>query len=109
MPAKAQLLIHADDTHSASPAGNALQRWLARIGTRSRRAGTPGPLALQVHDLQGRRLAEIPDAGVLTRISLPAGTCVVTATRRGVRRGYTLTLEPGLSFDLHLNRGPPWP
>jgi len=68
-----------------------------------RRPDSRSALALRVDDLQGRRLGDIGDAGRLTELFLPSGTYVVTATAGEVRRSYTLTLLPGLSFDLYLS------
>ncbi len=74
-----------------------MQRWRARWSA-------PPRLSLRVDDLQGRRLADIADAGPLTTLQLPPGTCVVTATCGAARRGYTLTLVSGRRFELHLQR-----
>jgi hypothetical protein len=65
----------------------------------------PHTVRLEIADLRGRRLAVVDDAGVRTELALPAGTCVVTATQAGRRLGYTLTLEAGASFDLHVRLG----
>jgi hypothetical protein len=64
------------------------------------------PLELQVDDLQGHRVLEIEDAGPLTDIPLPAGTYQVSVHLGRVRRSYTMTLEEGASFDLHLRLTP---
>ena len=105
-PLAAELLIHADVAVSVSAFEAALQRWRLRLHlSPTARAGVRLPLMLQVDDLQGQRLADVHDAGALTRLSLPPGTCNVTATSGDIRRGYTLTLEPGRSVDLHLNQG----
>lgn len=60
---------------------------------------------LEIADLRGRGLAVVDDAGARTELVLPAGTCVVTAIEAGRRLGYTLTLEAGTSFDLHVRLG----
>ncbi len=44
----------------------------------------------------------VDDAGPFVDIPLPAGTYHVTAELGKVRRSYTMTLEPGASFNLRL-------
>lgn len=98
----ARLLIHADDRPGGSFFESALHRLRARYaGGRQRDAR----LELRVHDLQGHRLRAFPDAGPLTDVPLPAGTYRVTAILGNLRRSYTMTLEEGASFDLHLPLG----
>jgi hypothetical protein len=102
LPITARLLIHAEKSADGSPLMSALRR----IG--ARRSGDVHPasraaLRLRIEDLRGRRAADIEDAGTLTDLSLTPGTYVVTATTGHIRRRYTLTLEPGLSFDLYLH------
>lgn len=104
----AELLVHCHAAIAPSGIESVLQRWRGR-GTQPLHPGRHGPLALQVDDLQGQRLADFGDAGLLTRIRLPPGTCIVTASSGALRRSYTLTLEPGRTFHLHLNHWPTWP
>ena len=59
------------------------------------------PLNLQIDDLQGLRVHSFDDAGPLIDVHLPAGTYHVTVHFGSVRRRYTMTLEPGVSFDLY--------
>jgi hypothetical protein len=51
-------------------------------------------------------LHTVDDAGPLVEVPLPAGTYQVTVQLGCVRRSYTMTLEPGMSFDLHLRLSP---
>jgi hypothetical protein len=108
--APARLRIHAE--RPAGGPATALESALHRLRRRyaSGRA-TPQrpPLALQVDDLQGRRLLAIEDAGALTDLPLAAGTYQVGVTLDGRRRSYTLTLEAGAAFDLHLQLAPDAP
>ena len=106
VPAAARLLIHADSAGGADE--GALETVLVRLqailaaGTRQARRV---PLRLSVEDLQGRRVLAVDDAGPLLEVPLPAGTYRVNADAGTVRRSYTMTLEPGASFDLHLRLG----
>jgi hypothetical protein len=98
----ARLLIHAEGAiGDAGSAASALRRLRARYPGGPRPA-PPMPLRLRVEDLQGRRLRAVDTAGTLTEFPLPAGTYHVTAILGPLRRRYTMTLEPGRSFDLHL-------
>ncbi len=106
--ATARLLIHADAAGHSGVPDSPMHRLRARYGGFARRSAPP-PLALNVMDLAGRPLASIQSAGRLTELRLPAGTCVVRAIAGTVHRGYTLTLESGRSFDLHLQLWPEWP
>jgi hypothetical protein len=101
--------VHAEAVVAAGTAFElALHRLRARCAGGARRAAA-APLALRVGDLQGRRLADVHEAGPLTAFDLPAGTFVVTARCGHARRSYTLTLEPGASVELHLRFGPDGP
>ncbi|SDP91550.1 hypothetical protein SAMN05216303_11021 [Rhodoferax sp. OV413] len=103
--AEARLSIHA----TANPAGNGKYlthtlQWLRGLYPAGETA-RPGPnavLRLEIDDLQGRRVFSQDAAGPLVELSLPEGTYNVTAIHGHVCRGYTLTLEPGKSFDLYL-------
>jgi hypothetical protein len=102
----ARLLIHADDhvgagRHDASR----LQRLLA-LRAHGQRPHDRPPLNLRIDDLQGRRLHTVEDAGPLVDVPLPAGTYQVSVHLGHVRRSYTMTLEPGTSFDLYLRLAP---
>ena len=106
LPAAARLLIHADSPSGAEE--GAFETVLVRLqailaaGTRHARRV---PLRLIVEDLQGRRVLAVDDAGPLLEVPLPAGTYRVNADAGTERRSYTMTLEPGASFDLHLRLG----
>ena len=100
-PPKARLLIHAARVCPESPARLAWRRLRASCsGAPAREHGTA--LSLEVHDLRGQRVGAFSNVGALTELLLPAGTYIVTARREGGRRGYTLTLQAGSSFELHL-------
>jgi hypothetical protein len=60
------------------------------------------PLRLRIDDLQGNQVVAVDDAGPLVDVPLTAGTYRVNVQRGPLRRSYTLTLEQGTSFDLHL-------
>jgi hypothetical protein len=61
------------------------------------------PLNLRIDDLQGHRMHAVDSAGPLVDVPLPAGTYLVSVHLGPVRRSYTMTLEPGASFDLYLS------
>ena len=100
----AHLLIHSNDRMGASKSSHesALHRLRAfcAIGSRQQK---PTALRLQILDLQGQQVFAMEDAGLLTKILLPAGTYHVIACRGRVLRCYTMTLDNGASFDLHLH------
>ena len=60
------------------------------------------PLCVQIVDLQGHCVFASEAVGPLIDISLPAGTYHVTAQLGKVRRCYTMALQIGASFHLHL-------
>jgi len=104
--AAARLLIHAEDQLSDMEGlQSAWHRLRARF-SRRRQPATQTRLQLRVDDLQGRQLRAVDDAGPLTDWPLPAGTYRITAICGDLRRRYTLTLEPGASFDLYLRFTP---
>jgi hypothetical protein len=104
----AHLLIHAEIGEARQPGNSALQTALNglrfRYIGRHRRASSI-PLQLQVDDLQGQRMSAVADAGSLTDLPLPPGTYQITVRLGNYRRRYTMTLEPGTSFHLHLRFG----
>jgi hypothetical protein len=99
----ARLFIHSHD--SADVARSRLTSWLGKMHVRHSPSAPPEPLCLCVEDSRGRTVFAIGDAGPLVELPLPPGTYQVTAHRGRSRRGYTLTLESGTSFDLHLSTG----
>lgn len=100
----AHLLIHAEVGPLNRQGGSALEAALHRLQARYRRRPQPtsAALQLQVDNLQGLRMSAVADAGSLTDLPLPPGTYHVTALLGVYRRCYTMTLEPGTSFHLHL-------
>jgi len=60
-------------------------------------------MKVTLHDLQGHRISTWEPAGPLTRLRLPAGTYVVTASHGIEERSYTLALRAGASFELHVD------
>ena len=99
----AHLLIHSSGgmgTNQSSRA-SALHR-LRVFCANALRKQKPILLSLQILDLQGQQIFAKEDAGRLTKILLPAGTYHVIACRGRVLRCYTMTLDHGASFDLHL-------
>lgn len=98
----ARLFIHSDETTDV--AGSRLMSWLERMHVLPAPWTRVEPLSLSVEDSRGRTVFAIADAGALVELPLAPGTYHVTAHRGRSRRGYTLTLESGMSFDLHLSR-----
>jgi hypothetical protein len=112
-PPSAHLLIHAEydageDEGYDRRHETRLQR-LRAIHARGPRKGTQAPLSLQIDDLQGHRLHSLDDAGPVVEVRLPAGTYQVTVSLGKMRLKYTLTLLPGMSFDLYPRLAPDWP
>ncbi len=105
-PSPARLVIHAQ--HHVS-SGRTFESPLRRMRTSNSRVAGNGkqePLNLRIDTLQGLRVHAIDDAGPLVDVPLPAGTYHVTVHLGQVRRSYTMTLEPGASFDLYLRLAP---
>lgn len=102
-----RLLIHAEFDRGASPIpfASTLKR-LRALCSNDPRHDEQVPVSVEIDDLQGNRVVAIDAAGRLIRMRLPAGTYQVTAHRGKVRRRYTMTLEEGASFDLHLRLAP---
>jgi hypothetical protein len=101
-----RLLIHA--ARDDGPAGWTIESLIRRLrahlleGPRKLRA-LPG---LEICDLGGHQVLAIDDAGALVDVTLLPGTYHVSAEVDGVRRSYTVALEPGVSFDLYLGPAP---
>lgn len=102
MNSQAKLSIHAEGfglTAAVSP----LERLRALCGS----AQSPKerwPLRLTVADLQGHEWFAMADVASQIDLLLPVGTYNVTAVLGPTRRSYTLALQSGVTFDLHL----PW-
>jgi hypothetical protein len=100
LPPAARLLIHATDGAGHWSLESLLRR--LRAHWRAVPADERAARRLEIHDLRGRRMLALDDAGPLVEVALPPGTYHVTARRGPVQRGYTVALEQGVSFDLHL-------
>jgi hypothetical protein len=100
--AASRLLIHAagDDDRDGWSIESIIQRMRSHV-LDGRRNVRP-QLALEIRDLLGHRVLALDDARPLIDITLPPGTYHVTAALGGSRRGYTIALEQGASFDLYL-------
>ena len=103
----ARLLIHAECNLGASriPFASTLKR-LRVLCSDGPRHDEQVRVNVEIDDLQGNRVLAIDAAGPLIRMRLPAGTYQLTAHRGKVRRRYTINLEEGASFDLHLRLAP---
>lgn len=99
---QAQLIVCSAAASEGHSALQRLRNWcrLPASGTASAKPA----LRLHVDDLQGQRVATVADAGPQLVLDLPAGTYQVTAIMGDICRGYTLTLQPGASFNLQLCR-----
>lgn len=108
--ATAYLIVHADSSDSRTAGGSLSEtrlqrlRWLYR-GHRS--TDRLAPLALTLTNQQGHELLSLPDAAPTLGIALPPGTYHLAATLGETRRGYTVSLPPGVRFDLHLRFATP--
>ncbi|MET0349035.1 MAG: hypothetical protein ABW067_04535 [Rhizobacter sp.] len=103
----ARLLIHAHDDHPPGRhADSPLQRLLALYPSSARSAHRE-PLRLLIDTLEGETVLAVDDAGPLVDVSLPPGTYHVTAHLGDSHRGYTMRLDQGASFDLHLRLAKP--
>ena len=100
--AASRLLIHAAEPPRMQgwSVASLLRRLRSRVFERHRAAAPP--LALEIHDLHGRRVLALADARPEVDVTLAPGTYHVSTQRGGARRSYTITLERGGSFELHL-------
>jgi hypothetical protein len=103
-PSVARLLIHAGE--AAGGTGWSVESLIRRVRARclDETRNEQAPLGLEIHDLQGNRVLTLDTAGPLVDVALPPGTYHVTTQLGDVRRKYTVALEQGASFDLHLRR-----
>ena len=98
------LVIHADDHRESRvrPFESTLRRLRELSGGTGPERDKYAKLILHIDDLHGVRVHSVDDAGPLIEVALPAGTYHVTAEFGKLRRSYTMTLEPGASFNLCL-------
>ena len=100
----ARLQIHADGIDRAD-AGGVFAQWMARFralnpfGTRSPSSHGAG---VRVRDVHGREHLVLDSLRSTVDIELPAGTYHVSVRLGSWRRLYTVTLESGRTFDLHV-------
>jgi hypothetical protein len=103
----ARLLIHADDDPRTGgrrfESGFQRLRAIHATGPWSDKRAT---LRLQIDDLQGHRVHSADHVGPLLDVTLPAGTYHISVQHGKFRRKYTMALEPGTSFNLHLRIAP---
>lgn len=102
-PPLARLLIHVDTELTATKTRfqNTWER-LRWIYSFDLGHTDLAPLKLRIKDLQGKSVFAIKSVEPLLDIPLPAGTYHIAAERGKVCRSYTMAIEPGTSFDLHL-------
>lgn len=91
--APAHLRIHAHEGVRTGP------RRFAWMPSRLR---AMAPTGVHVQDLQGHEYFAADDAQSLIDLPLPAGTYHVTLRQGELQRRYTVALEHGARFDLHL-------
>ena len=106
--APGRLLIHAEDAADLDGIRfGSWQRRLRALGWHGLPRDERAELSVQIDDLQGNPVLAIAAAGPLVEVPLPGGTYHVTARRGKLLRAYTMTIQQGASFDLHL-RLKPW-
>ena len=99
----ARLRIHANARPGAL---RTPRRWLQALCPVPLHRGDRSPVRLSIADLGGHEVFATEHGGPLIVVSLPAGTYRVAVSVGAVRRRYTMTLEPGASFDLHVDLTP---
>lgn len=105
-PAKltlARLLVHA--TEGVGDGRSALPLFLSRLrawATAAKSGRPAAPVGLRIADLQGRQYFTANELPSVIDLPLPAGTYHVTVSHGGQHRRYTVALEQGITFDLHL-------
>ena len=101
--ASARLLICAGEDDSAGRGILAgVRSWLRSLLSRGLRPNRREPTCLHVDDLEDRPLFASDDVRAPIDIRLPAGTYHVTVRLGQLHRRYTVTLQHGATFDLHL-------
>lgn len=109
-PAPARLLIQASaPPRPPDPVLPRLLRWLPTRRPRGQPPAAAPPLALEIHDLQGRQVLALADARPMQDLPLPPGTYQVTVSLGPLRRGYTMTLEAGVMSRLNVHFESPHP
>ena len=102
MTSASRLLIHAagDDGR----AGWSIEAFVRRLRQHvfDRPRNLRALLGLEIRDLGGHRVLAIDAAGALVDVTLSPGTYHVSTEVCGMRKSYTVTLEPGAWFDLYL-------
>lgn len=98
--ADAVLVIHAPDSQVASR----VSAWWRLLKAEYLPSAAP-MVDLLVEDLDGHAVQHVAPAMAVNRLTLPAGSYLVTACKGSARRGYYLRLAPGSEFDLFLNLG----
>jgi hypothetical protein len=99
----AHLLIHAHEGVHGEPGRFAwMPSRLRALAPDRRRRATAAGTGVRVEDLQGREYFAAEDAHCLIDLPLPAGTYHVTLRLGELQRRYTVALEHGARFDLHL-------
>ena len=67
--------------------------------------GTPAAAQVRIDDLRGRPFFAAEQPATPIDVPLPAGTYHVRVDLGPLQRRYTITLEPGATFHLHLQPG----
>jgi len=103
LPSVARLRIHCPIEARADDWS--VESLFQRLRSRDLQTGSEHlQLGLQIHDLQDQKMLSIDAAGPLVEVTLQPGTYHVSTRLSGVKRGYTITLESGATFDLHLRQ-----
>lgn len=105
--AMARLLIHATEG-VGTPEGSisaVLRRWRTWAVSVTR-ADPPGQVRLQIADLQGRAIFSANELQPLIEVPLTAGIYHITVSDGRRQRRYTVALEQGATFNLHLRSAP---
>ena len=108
--ASAYLIVHTESTDPDGRRGRQGLTPFQRLRALTPLGVTPSvqsTLSLTLADRHGRTVLSLADAEPVLGIALVPGTYHLTATRGGVRRGYTVSLPAGSRFDLHLRFAPP--
>lgn len=101
----ARLLIHSstEPTCAASGALGRAMLWLTLRVSHLLKGRAPALASVvQIDDLLGRRFFDSEQARPLIEVTLRAGTYHVTVRLGILHRRYTVTLEQGATFHLHL-------